>query len=880
MRILAIRGKNLASLYGDFEIDFTVEPLYSAGIFAITGSTGSGKSTILDALCLALFDNTPRMSLASDGNVVVPDVRDKTVHQKDCRNLLTRGSAEGYASVDFMSAANEKYRSTWTVKRARGRADGALQSSEMRLVNLSSGHEEQGRKTALLARIAELTGLTFEQFTRTVLLPQGDFAAFLKARQSEKAELLEKLTGTEIYSRISVLIYEKTKAAEQEYFLLRERIKDIELLDDEQIRAFDAEKGQLETDLARLKTETSNLSAGIKWLEDRETLRRGCREARESLDDIQNLIAGAGPRYDYLTRTESVQDIRDVFHELQLSERQHKDSLTLIKQKTAEWDVNAVALAGADTAHLSLLKEQEKLDNEIAEAEPEMIRARELDAVIGEAKAREAEAVSDRRAARSVKEKIEADIQALEKEILLAHRDALEMLPAEVALMRAGLEEGLPCPVCGSLHHPAHKDTSVRWTDYSEEAIRLREIVNSKTILLKSRQSSLADAIVSLAARESKCMETASRRGDLQKLRAGLLGGRPVDELTARYSAGRKEMGRNVRLSAERKSLLLSGQETLRGIISQIDRETGRLSRQCADLQQSLDKWISGRQDGLDRGQLALLLAKDHQWLQAERKFLNGLKEQETACRATLEERERNLEVHVSREVNNHAGVPETEDIDILHEEQVRMSRETDMAFRRVAVINAALAAHEKGKERIKAFEKDLDQKALSLENWGKLNELLGSATGSKFKEMAQGYTLDVLLAHANRHLRELSSRYLLQRIPDSLALLVSDLDMLGQIRTVHSLSGGESFLVSLALALGLASLVSNRMNIESIFIDEGFGALDADTLRLALDALEKLHMQGHKVGVISHVVEMTERIATQVCVIKTSAGRSSIKII
>ena len=119
-----------------------------------------------------------------------------------------------------------------------------------------------------------------------------------------------------------------------------------------------------------------------------------------------------------------------------------------------------------------------------------------------------------------------------------------------------------------------------------------------------------------------------------------------------------------------------------------------------------------------------------------------------------------------------------------------------------------------------------------------------------------------------------------MQRIPDTLALQVVDLDMLGEIRTVHSLSGGESFLISLALALGLSSLSSNRMKVESLFIDEGFGSLDIDTLRIAMDALEHLQTQGRKIGVISHVAEMTERITAQVRVLKTANGRSRIEVI
>ena len=129
MKILAIRGKNLASLEKEFEVDFTVEPLKSAGLFAITGSTGSGKSTLLDALCLALFDASPRTSRASE-NIPVHDVGDKTINQRDSRNILRRGATEGYAEVDFISLGGETYRTRWAVRRARNTDDVYLQSRE------------------------------------------------------------------------------------------------------------------------------------------------------------------------------------------------------------------------------------------------------------------------------------------------------------------------------------------------------------------------------------------------------------------------------------------------------------------------------------------------------------------------------------------------------------------------------------------------------------------------------------------------------------------------------------------------------------------------------------------------------------------------------
>lgn len=184
-------------------------------------------------------------------------------------------------------------------------------------------------------------------------------------------------------------------------------------------------------------------------------------------------------------------------------------------------------------------------------------------------------------------------------------------------------------------------------------------------------------------------------------------------------------------------------------------------------------------------------------------------------------------------------------------------------------------ARHQQAKDLIASMQGQEAQTRL----WAQMNELIGAADGKKFRNYAQQITLDVLLAYANQHLHQLSRRYRLQRVADTLALMVIDQDMGDEQRSVHSLSGGESFLVSLALALGLASLSSNRIKVESLFIDEGFGSLDADTLRIAMDALDSLQAQGRKVGVISHVQEMTERIATRVVVQRIAGGSSSVGV-
>ena len=1025
MKILAVRGKNLASLEDEFEIDFTKEPLKSAGIFVITGNTGSGKSTLLDALCLALFDNTPRTSRAGE-NVSVVDVKDKTINQKDSRTILRRGASEGYAEVDFVSLGGETFRSTWSVKRARNKVDGSMQNTEIRLVNLSSDAEMPGRKTELLVKISELIGLTFDQFTRSVLLAQGDFAAFLKAKQSEKAELLEKLTGTEIYSRISATIYEKSKEAERNHQLLKEQIQGVELLSDEQIETLTSENKSVEKELLTIKSESDLLSRKIKWITDAETLQNNVLQAEKALIDTQKAIEEAKPRYDYMARIEIVREISDVFNDRKNTEKQLEENRLNLEKKKSEYESDTKTLMQAETNYAVFREDAEKLNREIDRIEPEVIKARALDVQITGAEVNAKDAENELKSVQSSNEQIAGRIQTTEKEIedakirkenlsrwfeahhayrnivpkadlIIALLDDVKtteeqiasnrigrknnesglkreaekaaelkqeserlnkLLPAEIFELRTKLKDGTPCPVCGSLFHPMRdsideqslaetelnkakesvsketafltenmnkrsveiarlnalietgetrladartkikdylsdllprredfepeemrltlKNTAEQWAKNTADAVKTAGIIDTKSTLLQSEQNNWKEAEKNTAIKKKKHADSVEILQKLQNERTQLLSGKSVDEVSARYAEQKKETAEKLKQASDLTTALETKQKTLKGIITQLTDETERLDRRCASLRVTIENWLNEKNDPYIREQLSELLTKDNRQLETEKQFLSDLKNKATIAEATLAERNHRLNNHKKAETRPES---DEETIAVLSETIDEKNAKTEQNTKRLAEINVAFIAHHKGKEKIKRFEKELIEKEKLSENWKKLNDLLGSANGSKFKEMAQGYTLDALLGYANKHLNELSPRYKLQRIPDTLALQVVDSDMLEEIRTVHSLSGGESFLLSLSLALGLSSLSSDRMHVESLFIDEGFGALDIDTLRIAMDALERLQMQGRKIGVISHVAEMTERIVTRIEVVKMVNGRSRVVV-
>ena len=187
MRILAIRGENLASLGQPFSIDFDAEPLASTGLFAITGETGSGKSTILDALCLALYGAYPRFMHSQQD--ALPDPSGAKVSISDGSTILRRGAGSGYAEVEFIGQDNQRYRARWEARRARKKPDGAIRSAlrTLHVVHGSTLTLVASSKTEVQRAVEAQTGLTFDQFCRTVLLPQGEFDAFLLAQKTTVA---------------------------------------------------------------------------------------------------------------------------------------------------------------------------------------------------------------------------------------------------------------------------------------------------------------------------------------------------------------------------------------------------------------------------------------------------------------------------------------------------------------------------------------------------------------------------------------------------------------------------------------------------------------------------------------------------------------------
>ncbi|WP_116081757.1 AAA family ATPase [Tropicimonas sp. IMCC34011] len=240
MQILSIRGENIASLGKPFEIRLDEGPLASAGLFAITGETGAGKSSLLDAMCLALYGDCPRLS-GGGTREAVADVDGATLRSTDPRMVLRRGAARGMAEVTFRAVDGEVYTAGWSARRARDRIEGRLQAADRSLIRASDGQVLESQLSRVNDRVSELTGLTYDEFRRTVLLAQGDFDAFLSAQTGERAAILEKVTGTQVYRDISRRVYERHAAAQSTLATLETRRGEHRLLSAEDRAALEAE---------------------------------------------------------------------------------------------------------------------------------------------------------------------------------------------------------------------------------------------------------------------------------------------------------------------------------------------------------------------------------------------------------------------------------------------------------------------------------------------------------------------------------------------------------------------------------------------------------------------------------------------------------------
>ncbi|ABQ26170.1 AAA family ATPase [Geotalea uraniireducens] len=250
MKVLRLSFKNLNSLAGVWDIDFKHPDYVSSGIFAITGPTGAGKTTILDAICLALYGQTPRLNRITQGE----------------NEIMSRQTGECFAEVEFETAKG-RFRCHWSQHRSRKQADGQLQSPRHEIAEAESGMILESKLRAVADKVEDVTGMDFDRFTRSMLLAQGGFAAFLQARPDERAPILEQITGTAIYSRISIKVHERTSEERKRLGEMRAELDGIQLLSPAEAEALLREKSELQRAESTLTADARIIREAQSWRE-------------------------------------------------------------------------------------------------------------------------------------------------------------------------------------------------------------------------------------------------------------------------------------------------------------------------------------------------------------------------------------------------------------------------------------------------------------------------------------------------------------------------------------------------------------------------------------------------------------------------------------
>ena len=982
MKIQRIILKNLNSLRDEHTIDLTVEPLSNAGLFAITGQTGSGKSTLLDAITLALYGRAARY-----GNQPSPE------------NMMSRRCGECSAAVEF-EVPDGKYTAVWQLRRARGKADGRIQSPQRYIYDIDGTTLTQ-KVRECDEKIEELIGLDYDRFLRSVMLAQGEFARFLKANANERAALLECLTGTAIYSDLSILAHKEATRRETDLNIKQQALEQIEIFKDEEREAvedyiieLEEEKRVLEKDLAKKSkivikigelesalTQQTEITEGLK---DLEAERQGAKSELKLLKRHKETV----PFWDELFRLQNAeemvqsnkakkqeaQDLHDEVYEQcqqtklnyyrvlqnEIAEQKStiQDAKTLVRKANeilkiekgwleahqidadlsdhiADLSANLIELKSRRT---TLMREWEQVcdttsvltgihkygDIVIKKIKWENVKEEKLKTILDTMTKKLAEELTSAKEERNEAEKnLGLRKDHLQKAQLIANHDT----------HRASLVKGEPCPLCGATEHPyaEGQEPSFPFEELEAEVTEAEETRNAKN----ERVLKLYDACEKLTSQQPIAIKACRDRAEcetelLESLRrfGVALPEADKEEKTQKSLQNREKAYRihwnnydtaekvvekaqedenNAQVLLEEHILAFKQLKDIE--IEDIDGEdeiSDRFSVEEAE-QHWLDKKTKleiqkselnarvidtkAAQESLEEIQKRLISALEGSVFQDIDDLRAAKLDQDEAGRiekieTDLNNRKNKLTTQLQMVQETikplrKAQIPEGEEAEQFKAEHKNLQDNRDILIENLTTWQNQIEVDDKNRKKLAEQQKLLKEEKKEFAIWNRLRLLIGSHDGAKFRRYAQSISLDILIRHANQHLTRLSDRYLIQRPEEGeLQIEIEDLHQASVTRPMASLSGGESFLASLALALGLSELAGRNVRIESLFIDEGFGTLDSEVLDLAIGTLEGLHQDSKSVGVISHVELLKQRITTQIRVEKLTAGNSTLKIV
>lgn len=1071
MKILKLRFENLNSLYGKWEIDFTAPEFESNSIFALTGPTGAGKSTILDAICLSLYAATPRL-----GKIT-----------KSANEIMSRNTGECFAETTFESSKG-KFTCYFYQHRARKKPEGNLLDSKHEISDAKTGKILESKKRDVAAVIEEKTGMDFDRFTRSILLAQGGFDTFLKADAEQKSKILEQITGTEIYTEISKKVHEKQREEQARLNDIKNIISQIHILTKEEEEEISK---QIESNLdneKKAKTLLDDTIKNLNWLKTIKNLENEIESACQELKNLEKQLEVFEPERKKIEDAKKALNLQAKYENLkserknQLKDRQkseqlksqipvkkdildkkEKEILNLKKlseefkkelkekkpffQKIRLMDQNLKDLESAvnnsktdyEKAHLKLNEAKELFKNKDLEIKKnqnslkniiEFLEKTEIDeslsGLIGtinekienlsyfEKKYKDClDLINSNRKKLSDKNKnllketehknnLKKDLKKIRTEtddknnrlknllngrLLREFRDKKDFYLKELYYQqkiisledeRKKLENGKPCPLCGSLNHPYCEgnvfeinetekkiketdsliknaeslETQIKESEKKEqklienlnlaeknEAVYSNEITNLNNSIksLENELEELNKNITSLKnnlfnelkpfginelsnpekikseldkrlekrtdAKKTKenleadlnksiqdikhiegLIETGSsnlreKKDSLEKLkneylekketRNNIFGTKNPDIEEEKLEekslkAASNEQNEKENYSKEKQSL-----ESIKENIDSIETEIKKREKILIDLEEEfkLELKNSGFFNEENFIEKSLVIKE----LEALEKKAKNLDSQKISIDATINDRTKRLDKELEKKLTN-LPFEELENKKNEFEENLKILQ-ADTAEK-----NHRLKENNSSKEKSEELLKKLEMQKTECSKWDRLHFLIGSADGKKYRNFAQGLTFELMVSHANIQLEKMSDRYLLTRDKNEpLDLNVIDNYQAGEIRSTKNLSGGESFIVSLSLALGLSKMASRKVRVDSLFLDEGFGTLDDDALDTALETLASLKEEGKIIGVISHVSALKDRIPAQIQINPLSGGKSKI---
>ncbi len=364
MNIIKLTFQNINSLKGTNTIDFTSPPLSQTGIFAITGPTGSGKSTILDAITLALFNQTPRTGTLSKSRI------------EELGAVITRNTFESFAEIEY-EVLEKRYRSKWSIHKSPRTEN--LQDYHMELASLPDGALFDLKKSEVPQKNAEIIGLNYDQFIKAILLSQGDFARFLKANPNERGELLEKITGTQVYRELGILAFQRIKEEKEKLTEIEIRSEDIKILSKENIDELHMKRKKLNEEVVKRK---KDIDATVKAININKQIEKLSGEKRQQ----QNVYNKTNDKWNEfqneLKKLKNHEDLLAIKSELD----EHSDKMSIINEldektnklkndlKTQTEKINAL------TVHLNRKEKNIKdADSELRRLLPVFREVKELD---------------------------------------------------------------------------------------------------------------------------------------------------------------------------------------------------------------------------------------------------------------------------------------------------------------------------------------------------------------------------------------------------------------------------------------------------------------------------------------------------------------------